>query len=634
MNIPEEFGSYLLLKKLSEDALGESFRAAKVGARGLEQVTLLRVLNGKGIDGNKLWQKMSNGTAIQAALKSPNIGNGVDVGRVRNQPYVAYDYISGKNLATIFAQTERRMSPIPTDHALLIAERVSLALAVAAESRVGDQRVVHGCVVPHLVMVSNEGEARLLGFEVGSGLREVGGVSDPELASYLAPEALAGAPVAKADDCWSLGAILFELLTGERMRHNPPEGYNARVDGTVLAHDGSPIPSPVADLIKRSLAPREERIADAGSWHKAITKLMSDGHFSPTTFNLAFFMHNLFRDDIEKENQELAAEKKLDLRPPSAATVAIPVVAPAAAAAATAATPARPTVGAVPPAVQPAAPAKKSNPMVFAVAAVVLLALLGGGAWLMMRGKQAPAAAPEATTAPGPAAPAAPQPAMTAEQQAQIQAQIDQLVQAQIQANESKLKTQYDERLKQLQKQLEDSRRAGSPSPAPASAPREEAPEPEPRVASRPAEPAPAPAVSAPAPAPAQSQPSAPEPAPARSVPVEPAPAPAPAPAAPRVQVGDLVRPGPGVQTPKLVRLPQPTYPAAARRLNKAATVDVRVLVDERGKVLETEPPSIRAGYGFDEAAVDVARRATYNPATKDGVRVKMWTVLRVAFKP
>ncbi len=630
MNIPEEFGSYLLLKKLSEDALGETFRAAKVGARGLEQVSLLRVLNGKGIDGNKLWQKMGNGQAIQAALKSPNIGNGVDVGRVRNQPYIAYDYISGKNLATIFAQTERRMSPIPTDHALLISERLALALSVAAESRVGDQRVVHGCVVPHLVMVSNEGEARLLGFEVGAGLRDVGGVSDPELSSYLAPEALAGAPVAKADDCWSLGAILFELLTGERMRHNPPEGYNARVDQTVLAHDGSPIPPPVADLIKRSLEPRDKRIADAGTWHKAITKLMSDGHFSPTTFNLAFFMHNLFREDIEKENQELAAEKKLDLRPPSAATVAIPVVT-AGAAPAPAASP-RPA-SAAPVATPPPAARGGSgkSPMIFVAVGAVLLAVLGGGAWFMMRGRSTPAAAPP--PAPAAAAVPAPAPAQPAMTQEQIQAQIDQLVQAQIQASESKLKTQYDDRLKQLQKQLEDTRGRGS-APAPAPAPIE-SPEPEtPRAASRPAEPASAPASSAPAPAPVQAQPSAPEPAPVRAAPVESAPAPAPAPAAPRVQVGDLVRPGPGVVTPKLLRLPQPTYPAAARRLNKAATVDVRVLVDERGKVLETEPPSIRAGYGFDEAAVDVARRATYNPPTKDGVRVRMWTVLRVAFKP
>ncbi|HXU45887.1 MAG TPA: TonB family protein [Thermoanaerobaculia bacterium] len=622
MNIPEEFGSYLLLKKLSEDALGETFRAAKVGARGMEQVVLLRVINGKGIDGAKVWQKVSGGAAIQQALRSPNIGSGADLNRVRNLPFVAYDYISGKNLATLFAQAERRMSPIPTDHALLIVERVALALAVASETKVQGERILHGFVVPHLVMISNEGEARLLGFEIGAGLREAfaNGWRDPEVARYLAPEAAAGAPLSKADDSWSLGVILFELLTGESLPAPPPEGFAGIVDRTVLAHDGTPIAPPVADLIKRSLLPREQRVSDAVTWHKAISKLMIDGHFSPTTFNLAFFMHNLFREDIERESQEMQAEKKLDLRAPAPVPAAAPA-APVAGAGAAAARESAAAKTSPPPA---ARSESKGNPLLLPIAALVLLGLAGGGVWYWMRGRT-PAPAPAA--APAQAAPAPAQPSVTP---AQIQAQIDQLVQAQIQASESKIKQQYDDRLKLLQKQLEDSRRpSGSgASPAPAQTAPEPAPEPKP-AASRPVEPTPVQAAPPPASTPAseKAQPAAPEPAPVES-------APAPAPAAPRVQTGDLVRPGPGVQTPKLVRLPQPNFPAAARRLNKAATVDVKVLVDERGKVLEAEQVGLRSGFGFDEAAVDVARRAVYSSATKDGVHVKMWTVLRVAFKP
>ncbi|HET7291875.1 MAG TPA: hypothetical protein VFM88_05580, partial [Vicinamibacteria bacterium] len=196
MNIPEEFGKYLLLKKLTEDPLGETFRAGRVGKAGIEQVVLLRVFNGKGMDGEALWQRVADRTAIQQALRSPNIGSGVDLGKVRSFPYVAYDYISGKNLATLFAQAERQLSPIPTDHALLIAERISLALAAAYETRVQDERVLHGFVVPHLIMVSNEGETRLLGFETAPGLRALAaaGWSDPVLRPYLAPEVLDGAP--------------------------------------------------------------------------------------------------------------------------------------------------------------------------------------------------------------------------------------------------------------------------------------------------------------------------------------------------------------------------------------------------------------------------------------------------------
>ncbi|HEY0784026.1 MAG TPA: hypothetical protein VGE98_16330, partial [Thermoanaerobaculia bacterium] len=314
MNIPEEFGKYLLLKKLREDPLGETFRAGRMGKDGIEQVVLLRVLNGQGLDGEKLWNRVSGRGPVQQALRSPNIGSGVDLGRVRSYPYVAYDYVSGKDLATLFGQAARLHSPIPADHALLIAERIALALAAAYETRVQDERVLHGFVVPQLVMISNEGESRLLGFEVAPGLRELaaGGFGNPDLRPYLAPEA-ATAPLGRADDVYSLGAILYELLTGQRLPPATADGYGALIDAAELPNEGTPLPPQIAALLKKSLVPREQRIPDAVTWHKTISKLMIDGHFSSTTFNLAFFMHNLFREEIERESQEIQAEKSLEL---------------------------------------------------------------------------------------------------------------------------------------------------------------------------------------------------------------------------------------------------------------------------------------------------------------------------------
>ncbi len=656
MNIPEEFGSYLLLKKLTEDALGETFRAGKVGDGGMEQVVLLRVLNGKGMDGDKLWAKVSGRAAVQQALKSPNIGGGVDLGRVRNYAYAAYDYISGKNLAVLFAQAAKQGSPIPADHAMLIAERISLALASAYESRVADERILHGFVVPHLVMISNEGEARLLGFELAPGLRELaaGGWRDAELTPYLSPETLAGQPLSRADDVWSLGALLLEMLTGERLAGGDP---GAAIDAAVVANEGTPLPAPLAALLKKSLVPRGERIADAVTWHKAISKLMIEGHYSPTTFNLAFFMHNLFRDEIERESEEIQAEKRYaaSAPPPSAAPAAVarPAAAAAAAAAGRQAADGREKAGvreATLPGVAAAKPAAGGGKGVWiAIAAALAIAVLGGGGWFLFGRKPAPPPAPAAAAQPvaaplpalGAAAPAAPKPE-------EIQAQITAMFDARSKEMEAKLKDQYDERIKALQKQLQDSKKetssthaaGASPAAAETRVARAEAPPVVPESAPPPAvpSPSPAPAAGAAVPAPAGAKSTAAAASPATSAPSVAAATPPPAadaePAPPKVQLGDLVQPGPGVVAPKMAGMPEPRYPSAARHMNKSADVQIRVLVDELGRVVQTQPVGAKVGFGFDEAAMEAARHSSYRPATKDGVRVKMWTVMRVAFKP
>ncbi|MFL6264265.1 MAG: TonB family protein [Thermoanaerobaculia bacterium] len=644
MNIPEEFGKYLLLKKLTEDPLGEIFRAGRVGQGGMEQVVLLRVFNGKGLDGEKLWARVSGRGAIQEILKSPNIGNGVDLGRVRSFPYTAYDYISGKNLATVFAQSARQHSPIPTDHALLIAERLSLALAAAYESRVQDERLLHGFVVPHLVMISNEGETRLLGFEVAPGLRDLaaGGWQDEGLRPYLAPETLSGAPAAKSDDVFSLGAILFELLTGERPPVAPPEAYGPMIDAAQLANDGTPLPAPVAALLKKSLAPREQRIADAVTWHKTLSKLMIDSNFSPTTFNLAFFMHNLFRDEIERESQEIQAERTLEL-PARPAPIAAPAPVPAAPQDLRETTGVREATwpGTRAQVAKEAEPAKKGLWIGIAAAAVVAL---GAGGWFLFGRSSGPAVPPsppptvspttQTAAMPGTVPPAAaPAAGQTPEE---LQAQIQKMFDARSKEMEDKLKGQYDDRIKQLQQQLAESKKTQAPGKASERVAQAEPPLPAPVESRKPEPAASAPQTAVPKPEPVAPQTAAPKPEPATEKPV---PAPAPAqPSAPRPQVqtqtGDLVQPGAGVVAPKLQSNLDPRYPPAAKHLNRAAQVDIKVLVDERGKVLDADRIGAKAGFGFDEAAIDAARRAQFQPATKEGVKVKMWTTLRVNFRP
>jgi TonB family protein len=119
------------------------------------------------------------------------------------------------------------------------------------------------------------------------------------------------------------------------------------------------------------------------------------------------------------------------------------------------------------------------------------------------------------------------------------------------------------------------------------------------------------------------------EPEPEQAQPTQPA-KPAPKP----VAVGDLVEPGPGVAPPRMTERPSPRYPPSARRLGKNAIVQLRLLVDENGRVARVETVGNKAGFGFDDAAIDAANRTAWQAATKDGVRVKMWVDLKIEFRP
>lgn len=111
-------------------------------------------------------------------------------------------------------------------------------------------------------------------------------------------------------------------------------------------------------------------------------------------------------------------------------------------------------------------------------------------------------------------------------------------------------------------------------------------------------------------------------------------PEPQPAAREPAVRRGDLVRiSDPTVVRPELTVAPRADYPVAARRLRREATVELRVLVDERGMPSQIQETGQSAGLGFDEAARVAVERARWRPATKDGVPVKVWIQTAVRFQ-
>jgi len=170
----------------------------------------------------------------------------------------------------------------------------------------------HGLLVPRNVFVTYAGEVKLTGLGVWSALRETGLIFHSERSS-LAPEQREGGEGDARSDVYSLGLVLLEMLTLERP--STPVTVSSLAKAVIVgpAGDPEPIPASVAQILRSALAEdREARYSGMEELRTAVDTLLFSGELSSTTFNLAFFMHTLFRQDIEREAAEVEEARSAD----------------------------------------------------------------------------------------------------------------------------------------------------------------------------------------------------------------------------------------------------------------------------------------------------------------------------------
>jgi hypothetical protein len=228
-------------------------------------------------------------------------------------------------------------NPLPIDQAIVIAEKVALSLATTAEMRdSAGNRFSHGALLPQFIWISDDGEIRVAGQQLAGGIIE--SLVDPKVAAdigrYFAPEIRTPGQKPKSADVYAMGAILFLLVTG----HEPPDAMTASAFVAAVraakTMAGAPIPDDIRIILDKSfnLDP-SMRYASLSDMKQAISALAHGGKYSATTFNLAFYLSNLLKKEMESEAAERDKESKLNLAPyleqPKAAPAAPPTPTPA-----------------------------------------------------------------------------------------------------------------------------------------------------------------------------------------------------------------------------------------------------------------------------------------------------------------
>jgi len=523
--------------------------------------------------------------------------------------------------------------PMSVELALFIASKIAAALDYAHRKHDFEGKemgLVHRDVSPQNVLISEEGDIKLCDFGIAKAASKASHTQAGALKGklqYMSPEQAWGRNIDRRSDIFALATVLFEMLTARKLfsgdnelsileqvreaRVVPPSQYNDEV-------------APEIDKIVLKALQKDpaNRYQTAGEMARDIDAILYSFKPTPTSADLAIYMHRM---STSEPVAHLHAPEPEPAPVPVAKPTPVPAAVPVAAAAATVPAHAPAAEAHVPePWEQPRSEKKSPVPMI-AIAAVVLIAILGGVYAMTRKKSDTPAPAQTASAATTSAASPLTAPTTTATTTAATtaaptstapaidNAAVDQEVARRMAAERARLEAAA--RAQQPAAGTPATQTAAPVRPAPAPTPVPVQPPPQTQTV----------AESRPAPAPVVEQPT-PQPAP-----------PTPQPEAPTRRVyreGELVPAGTeGLIAPRITRMGTVPYPQVARIQRVEGTVLTSVLVSESGQVLEVRiVRGINRAVGLNEAAEQTMRRSTFAPATIDGVRVRAWVTVPVRF--
>ena len=644
----DQFGPFILFKKLEADALGDLWRAARVENGQIGPVLALRRMSGGAREA-----LASNARAVSQILpliSGASFVRDQQAGVVDGVPYVAWEYGGGRSLRHIMdcarGGKDTQAHPLPIDQAIVIAEKVALSLATMADLRdASGARLGHGALIPQFVWVSEDGEIRVGGQQLGSAL--IASFADPHAASdlgrYFSPEYRASGTPQKNTDVYSMGAILFLLVTG----HEPPDAATASAFGSAVRAaklaTGDAIPADIRVILDKSLnLDPSMRYAAMADMKQALSALGSSGHYTATTFNLAFYLTTLLKKELEAETAEREAESKVN----AAAYAVAPAPAVSSGAHRAMSSPS------IPPALSTLPESRRSKVPLY-TAAGLIIAGIGAAGWMMfMKDRGQPALVAQVATAQAMPVASAPQPIIaepisitpttstegtvqataataetaTATDPASQKKAFEDAVRRKLEAEMLKLQNDYLAELQRQQSRNAPAVVASTPAvaaPVPQQSREENAPSAAQLDSQRRQETvvAEAPRTATVAPQiPAQTQTTAPVPAPAAAQ-------------LPTVREGDVVAVAALDIAPRRLQMQKPQYPPMALRQKIEATVFMTVLVTENGDVSDVRILRGEPRFGINDAAVRAMRSARFAPPLKDGRRVKTWMLQSIEFK-
>lgn len=287
-----EPSKYRIQHELGAGGMGTIHKGLLIGEAGFQRPIVIKKLRQSDDPGHvRLFVEEARRYAV---LDHENIGRIFDFERVAGELCIILEYIDGWSLIE-YVERHRELGRFPdVDLSVFIVSRVCRALQYVYEKA----QIVHRDISPSNIMMTREGTVKLIDF----GIAALSGTRDSSLTgkpAYMAPEMVVELRADNRSDLFSLGAVLFEMLTRERLFSGATT--TEVLEQVIAGQTASPrtynpdIPDDAMAILRRALQrDPEKRFATAGEMGEACEHFLYDKGYGPTNLTLKQYVNELF----------------------------------------------------------------------------------------------------------------------------------------------------------------------------------------------------------------------------------------------------------------------------------------------------------------------------------------------------
>ena len=314
-----QVGNYTLLQRLNEGGTAEVFLATSRAPESPAPILAVKRMRRDLCADPSFVSMFLEEAKLAIALLHPNVVRTFELGRVGHDFFVCMEYVAGRSLRQVVERAQETGMPLPPAMCLFIAVQICEGLAYAHRRNEAHgavrQPLLHRDLTPHNIMISYGGGVKITDFAVAKAAGQSARTRDVFYRGkfgYVSPEQARGRDLDERSDLFSVGVVLFEMLTGQRLfagtsdlsvldKVREAEVYPPT---TLVAGIHPEVEALVLQALR--LLP-EERFASAAEMRDALSDTMVRHAGYVGSEDLATLMGTLFANEKQAEERMLGA---------------------------------------------------------------------------------------------------------------------------------------------------------------------------------------------------------------------------------------------------------------------------------------------------------------------------------------